>query len=262
MAYNIKCKQLFLFEIQGGRIMKFRMKRLLTFDAVCLGMLFLFITGVRGNAKTIGDSNTVLNTGGMPDSDISFVRSSKVSVMQEKDNDYCILIQGKSPNLDNQGCLDVDTLMVFPSSNLEKQEILDKINQVKQASGGSIYNSSWFLGNSCYMYEKVTYATKKIHSISYYKMTKIQTKYSVRNGTKIVGARLTAACLGTDSNGKYINKNKSYTVNSSDYSTTSVASWPYIAEQSRILGAGFTVTAKRPSGEKKSHTINANVINQ
>lgn len=219
---------------------------------------------VDGNDQdNIKSSNTT-----QPLSDFSFIKSSTVKTFKENDGNYNIIITNTPSQYQNNRNIknfSTQSISFVLLQEKEKDKILEYISDIKNSSvstcsGGSIYDDHSFLGNSCYIYIESTFTAKKTNGRRYCKLTKAKTKYSVNSGTTVTAAKVTVACIGTNTSGNAVNKKQNYTVKKSSYTTPSSMSLPYITDTSPLLGAGFTVTAKRPSGTKQTYTINANII--
>lgn len=240
----------------------------LSFIIICSMIIGLpFVSYAAESVDGNGQDNIKLSNTTQPLSDFSFIKSSTIKTFKENGGGYNITITDTPSQ--NQNSRDMEefstqSISFFSLQEKEKDKILEYVSDVKNSSiatcsGGSIYDS--VLGNSCYIYIKSTFTAKKTNSRRYCKLTKAETKYSVNSGTTVTAAKITVRCIGTNTSGNAVNKKQNYTVKKSSYTTPSSLSLPYIADTSPLLGAGFTVTAKRPSGTKKTYTVNANIIN-
>lgn len=220
---------------------------------------------VNGNDQ----DNIKLSNTTQPLSDFSFIKSSTVKTFKENGGSYNITITDTPSQYQNNRNIEgfsTQSISFLSLQEKEKNKILKYVSNIKNSnvatySGGSIYDDDSVLGNSCYIYIKSTFKAKKTNGRRYCKLTKAETKYSVNSGTTITAAKVTVTCIGTNTSGNSVNKKQNYTVTKSSYTTPSSMSLPYIADTSPLLGSGFTVTAKRPSGTKKTYTVNANIIN-
>lgn len=260
------------YVLKGEKIFMKIKNMFLSFLIVCSIIIgFPFISNAAESVDVNDQNNIKLsNTTQHLISDFSFIQSSTVKTFKENDGNYNITITDAPSQYQNNRDRDmrefsIQSISFFSLQEKEKNEILEYVSNIKNSSistysGGSIIDDDSVLGNSCYIYVKSTFTAKKTNGRRYCKLTKAETKYSVNSGTTVTAAKVTVACIGTNTSGNAVNKKQSYTVKKSSYTTPSSLSLPYIADTSPLLGAGFTVTAKRPSGTKKDYTVNANII--
>lgn len=194
----------------------------------------------------------------------SFVEEATVSVVQLNEGCFEISLSKTEPLavdtcvVDNEQVSRHSVLTLLAESVKEKEDVLSRIDLARRG-GGTIYDDDTFFGSTCYIYVSVTFTTRSSPIGQEARMNSVSTRYRVNSGTYVSSANLHLACVGTSSSSGAVYNEHDIAVTASSYTTTYPDSWPYIYNGSACLGASFTVTAKRPSGESSTNTVSANV---
>jgi hypothetical protein len=188
----------------------------------------------------------------------AFVKDAKCSVISDSDGEPVILLTKEEalPNVKSNETQHVKkTVAILPSSDQEKEEIIQNIGEVTRGVGNHT-EDGWFFGSSVYLSTTINYTTSYINGLKHGEISYVKISCSTNSGTQITSMSLNMGQIGPSGNNGAVSQKKTFNATTAR-TIYAPSNWvPIVWEDAHSsAGAHLTATAKRSSGATSTFTL-------
>lgn len=188
----------------------------------------------------------------------AFVKDAKCSVISDSNGKPVILLTKEEalPNVkSNENQYVKTTVAILPSSDQEKEKIIQEIGAVTRGVGNHT-EDGWFFGSSVYLSTTINYTIRDTVTKRYGNINYVKISCSTNSGTQITSMSLYMGQLGPSENNGAVSQEKIFNATTAR-TIYAPSNWvPIVWEDlTSSAGAHLTATAKRSSGATSTFTL-------